>query len=168
MDDALLLLARSDSGALELERVPVDLGDVASAGAGALSTVAAGRQVGVTVDPEPAEVIGDPSRLRQLVSILVDNAVRHAPEGGTVRVGVRADGPDATLVVEDDGPGIRPEDLPRVFDRFYRGAGSPVGGTGLGLAIAAWIVERHGGRIDAANRPTGGARFTARIPLARR
>jgi signal transduction histidine kinase len=167
MVDDLLLLARSDSGALELERVPVDLGDVASAGAGALATVAAERRVSVTVDPEPAEVVGDPSRLRQLVTILVDNAVRHAPEGGTVRVGVRADGRDATLVVEDDGPGIRPEDLPRVFDRFYRSAGSPDGGTGLGLAIAAWIVERHGGRIDAANRAAGGARFTARIPLSR-
>jgi signal transduction histidine kinase len=99
--------------------------------------------------------------------ILVDNAIRHAPSGTNVSVLVRADGPDATLIVDDEGPGIRPDDLPRVFDRFYRAAGAPGGGTGLGLAIAAWIVERHDGRIEAANRPTGGARFTARIPLAR-
>ena len=167
MVEDLLLLARSDSGAIELDRVPVDLGDVATDGASSIAKVASERRVAVAVDPEPAEVSGDPTRLRQLVMILVDNAVRHAPPESTVAVRVRADGPDATLVVDDEGPGIRPEDLPRVFDRFYRAAGSPSGGTGLGLAIAAWIVERHDGRIEAANRPGRGARFTARIPLAR-
>jgi signal transduction histidine kinase len=84
-----------------------------------------------------------------------------------VVVHVRVEGPDATLVVEDEGPGIRDEDLPRLFDRFYRAAGAPGGGTGLGLAIAAWIAERHGGRIEAANRPEQGARFTVRLPIAR-
>lgn len=167
MVDDLLLLARSDSGALELERIPVDLGDVASDGASSLAVVATERGVTVTVDPEPAEVSGDPARLRQLVMILVDNAVRHAPSGGHVSVQVRSDGSEATLVVDDDGPGIAPDDLPRVFDRFYRAAGAPGEGTGLGLAIAAWIVERHDGRIEAANRPAGGARLTARIPLLR-
>ena len=167
MVEDLLLLARSDSGALELEHVPVDLGDVASDGASSLAKVATERGVAVTVDPEPAEISGDPARLRQLVMILVDNAIQHAPAGTKVAVQVRADGPDATLIVDDEGPGIRPDDLPRVFDRFYRAAGAPGGGTGLGLAIAAWIVERHDGRIEAANRPSGGARFTARIPLAR-
>ncbi len=122
---------------------------------------------GLEVDPEPAEVAGDPARLRQLVSILVDNAIRHAPAGSRVDVRVRQDGGDAVLTVEDEGSGVRPEDLPRVFDRFYRAAGAPGGGTGLGLAIAAWIVERHGGRIAAANRDEGGARFTVRLPLTR-
>lgn len=167
MVEDLLLLARSDSGAVELERVPVDLGDIASDGASALGKVATDRGVAVTVDPEPAEIQGDPARLRQLVMILVDNAIRHAPDGGHVSATVRVDGPSATLVVDDDGPGIAPEDLPRVFDRFYRAAGAPGGGTGLGLAIAAWIVDRHGGRIEAANRADGGARFTVRLPVAR-
>jgi len=67
-------------------------------------------------------------------------------------------------VVDDDGPGIRPDDLPHVFDRFWRAADAPEGGSGLGLAIAAWIVERHGGTIRAENRPAGGARFTAVLP----
>jgi signal transduction histidine kinase len=164
MVDDLLLLARSDSGAIALERVLVDLGDVASTGASALGPVATAKGVTIAVDPEPAEVVGDPARLRQLVVILVDNAVRHVPAGGHVNVRVRVVDGEATLVVEDDGPGIRPEDLPRLFDRFYRGAGAPGGGTGLGLAIAAWIVERHGGRIEGANRPAGGAVFTARLP----
>jgi two-component system, OmpR family, sensor histidine kinase CiaH len=167
MVEDLLLLARSDSGALELERVPVDLGDVASDAASSLSKVATDRGVTVLVDPEPAEVRGDPARLRQVVVILLDNAIRHSPTGGDVRLRVRADGPAANLVVEDQGPGIAPEDLPRVFDRFYRAAGAPGGGTGLGLAIASWIVEHHDGRIEAANVATGGARFTATIPLAR-
>jgi signal transduction histidine kinase len=168
MVDDLLLLARSDSGAIELERVSLDLGDVASSGASALGLLAQQRSVRLLVDPAPAEVAGDPARLRQLVGILVDNALRHAPPGSAVDVRVRTDGADAVLVVEDEGPGIKPEDLPRVFDRFYRAAGSPGGGTGLGLAIAAWIVERHGGRIGAANREPSGARFTVRIPLQQR
>jgi signal transduction histidine kinase len=121
----------------------------------------------VAGDPEPAEVEGDPARLRQLVVILVDNAVRHVPSGGHVTVRVRVEGAAARLVVEDDGPGIRPEDLPRLFDRFYRASGAPGEGTGLGLAIAHWIVERHDGHIEAANRPGGGAVFTVRLPLAR-
>ena len=168
MVEDLLLLARSDSGAMELERVPVDLGDVASSGALALTRVAADRGVGLVVDPVPAEVVGDPARLRQLVGILVDNALRHAPGGSQVGVRVRAEAGNAILVVEDEGPGIRPEDLPRVFDRFYRAAGAPGGGTGLGLAIAAWIVERHGGRIAAANHEPHGARFTVQLPLIQR
>jgi two-component system, OmpR family, sensor histidine kinase CiaH len=168
MVDDLLLLARSDSGAVELERVPLDLGDVAASGASALSRLAADRKVSLVVDPIPAEVSGDPARLRQVVGILVDNAIRHAPAGSRVDVRVRTDGSDAVLVVEDEGAGIRPEDLPRVFDRFYRAAGAPGGGTGLGLAIAAWIVERHGGRIAAANRESSGARFTVRLPLIQR
>lgn len=165
MVDDLLLLARSDSGALSLERQPLDLGDVASAGASALATLATERGVAVTVDPEPADLVGDATRLRQLVVILVDNAIRHSPAGGTVRVSVRRSGGEAVLSVDDEGPGIRPEDGPRLFDRFYRAAGSPGGGTGLGLAIAAWIVAAHGGSIMATNRSEGGARFSARLPL---
>jgi signal transduction histidine kinase len=84
-----------------------------------------------------------------------------------VTVRVRADGDAAVLAVEDSGPGIRPEDLPHVFERFWRADDAPSGGTGLGLAIAAWIVERHGGRIAAVNRPEGGALFEARVPLQR-
>ena len=68
------------------------------------------------------------------------------------------------ITVDDDGPGIRPEDLPHVFERFYRAPGAPGGGTGLGLAIAAWIVDRHGGRIAVSNRAGGGARFLVWLP----
>ena len=160
----LLLLARSDSGAVALERIPVDLGDVAADGASAMGKPATDRGVRVEVDPQPAVVAGDPARLRQLVMILVDNAIRHSPIDGRVGVAVRAVANGASLVVEDDGPGIRPEDLPHLFERFYRAPGAPGGGTGLGLAIAAWIVDRHGGRIEVANRAEGGARFVVNLP----
>jgi signal transduction histidine kinase len=163
--DDLLLLARTDAGTIEIDRAPVDLGDVAVEAVGPLTAMAAERGVTLVADPLPAEVDGDALRLRQLVKILADNAVAHTPSGGSVVVRVRPDAGYALLAVEDDGPGIRGEDLPHVFERFWRADNAPAGGTGLGLAIAAWIVERHGGRIAAANRPEGGARFEARIPL---
>jgi signal transduction histidine kinase len=162
--DDLLLLARSDSGAVALEHIPVDLGDVAADGASAMGKPATDRGVHVVVDPQPAVVAGDPARLRQLVMILIDNAIRHSPADGRVGVAVRAETGGASLMVEDDGPGIRPEDLPHLFERFYRAPGAPGGGTGLGLAIAAWIVDRHGGRIEVSNRAEGGARFVVSLP----
>ena len=162
--DDLLLLARSDSGAISLDRLPIDLGDVAAAAASSLAKPAGAKEVSVEVDPEPAMVEGDAARLRQLVFILVDNAIRHSPMGGHVRVAVRREGGSALLDVEDDGRGVTPEDMPHVFDRFWRATGAPAGGTGLGLAIAKWIVERHHGSIEVFNRQGGGAQFRVRLP----
>jgi len=164
--DDLLLLARSDSGAVPLERMPMDLGDVASDAASAVGRAAESRGVRVQVDPEPAMLEGDPARIRQLVLILVDNAVRHSPRGGIVDVRVRREGALACLEVADQGPGLRPEDMPHVFDRFWRAPGAPSGGTGLGLAIARWVTERHGGRIGVANREGGGAIFRVELPAS--
>ena len=161
--DDLLLLARSDSGAVALEHVPLDLGDTAFDAASALGRAAEDRGVRVLVDPEPAIVEGDPARLRQLVMILVDNAVRHSPRGGAVGVTVRSASGIASIEVTDEGPGVRPEDMPHVFDRFWRAPGAPSGGTGLGLAIAKWIVDQHAGRIGVANRETGGAAFRVEL-----
>jgi signal transduction histidine kinase len=160
----LLLLARSDSGAISLEAVPVDLDDIATDAAAALRGPAEAKQVTLLVDPQPAPTIGDPTRLRQLVTVLIDNAIRHSPDGGSVRITVRRAGDLVTIAVEDQGKGLRPEDLPRVFDRFWRAPDAPSGGTGLGLAIAKWIAERHGGAISAGNRPEGGARFEVDLP----
>ena len=163
--DDLLLLARTDAGTIEIDRAPVDLAEVAVEAVGPLTAMAAERGVTLVADPLPAEVDGDALRLRQLVKILVHNAVAHTPGGGSVTVQVRPADGAGVLVVEDDGPGIREEDLPHVFERFWRADDAPSGGTGLGLAIAAWIVTRHWGRISAGNRPGGGARLEARIPL---
>ena len=161
----LLLLARSDSGAVPLERMPLDLGDVAVDAVSVLERVAGDRGVRLTVDPSPAMLTGDPARLRQLVTILVDNAIRHSPRGGTVEVTVRGEDGIAWVQVTDEGPGVSLEDMPHVFDRFYRSPDAPSGGTGLGLAIARWVAERHGGRIGVATRETGGAMFRVELPV---
>jgi signal transduction histidine kinase len=115
------------------------------------------------LDAAPVQLTGDADRLRQLAAILIDNAIRHSPRGGTVLVTILTDG-RPTLWIEDDGPGIRADDLPHLFDRFWRAADAPSGGTGLGLAIAAWIAEHHGGSIAASNRATGGAHFEVTMP----
>jgi signal transduction histidine kinase len=160
----MLLLARTDSGVVQVERVPLDLGDIAADAASSLAMLGQERGVKVILDPLPAPVTGDPLRLRQLVTILVDNAVRHSPSGSTVEARVRPVAGAAVLQVDDHGSGIKPEDLPRLFERFWRADDAPAGGTGLGLAIAKWIVEQHGGQIGAVNRPDGGASFTVWLP----
>ena len=115
--DDLLLLARSDSGVVELAREPIDLGDIAAEATGGLAALAAGSNVHLALDPAPSEIVGDSARLRQLVAILVDNAIRHGPAGGTVTVTVRVEGgaghgsreKEAVLTVDDEGPGIAVE-----------------------------------------------------------
>ncbi len=161
--ESLLLLARADSGAVEVERVPTDLSVAASAAADLLRPLAEERGVTLVVDAAPAPLVGDPLRLRQLATILTDNAVRLTRPGGTVSVRTRRDGGTAVLAVDDQGPGIRADDAPHLFERFWRAADAPPGGSGLGLSIAAWIADRHSGRVVAANLPGGGARFEARL-----
>jgi signal transduction histidine kinase len=162
--DDLLLLARADSGAIELERRPIDLADVAADAVAPLAQLASERKVALVLDPEPAPAVGDAGRLGQVVEILVDNAVRHSPPDGTVVVRTRTERDGASVVVEDEGPGIAAEDAQRIFDRFWRAPGAPDGGTGLGLAIARWVVERHGGSIVVDPSASRGARFTVRLP----
>jgi len=160
----MLLLARTDSGVVQLDRVSLDMGDIAAEAASTLTALGQERGVKVVLDTTPAPISGDPLRLRQLVTIVVDNAIRHSPAGSTVSVWVRSESGGALLQVDDQGPGIKPEDLPRLFERFWRADNAPAGGTGLGLAIAKWIVDQHGGSIGVFNRPEGGASFWARLP----
>jgi signal transduction histidine kinase len=163
--EELLLLARSDSGAVEIRREPMDLSAVVAETLPRLGDLAAARGVVVSLDSAPAAMVGDRERLAQLVTILTDNAIRFSPPGGMVHVAVGAANGRARLAVEDLGPGIRPEDLPRLFDRFWRAPDAPPGGVGLGLSIAAWIVQQHRGQITAENRPGTGARFEVSMPV---
>jgi len=122
------------------------------------------RKVSLVLDPLPALTVGDAGRLRQVVAILVDNALRHSPPDGHVVVRTRAERDGATLVVEDEGPGVNSANASHIFERFWRAPGAPDGGTGLGLAIARWVVERHGGSISVGPALPRGARFTVRLP----
>jgi signal transduction histidine kinase len=160
----MLLLARTDSGAVQLDHVPLDLADSAAEAVSVLASLGVERGVAVTLDPLPAPTSGDPLRLRQLVTILVDNAIRHSPSGSTVEVRVRPEPSAALLEIDDRGPGIKPDDMSHLWERFWRADDAPAGGTGLGLAIAKWIVDQHGGTIGAMNREDGGARFWVRLP----
>ena len=121
--------------------------------------------VQLRLDASPSPVTGDPDRLRQLIGIIVDNAIQHSPAGGIVNVEVRPHGKRAIATIQDAGPGIRPGDMPRLFDRFWRAADAPHAGTGLGLAIARTIASQHGGSIIASSTPGGGASFEVRLPL---
>jgi signal transduction histidine kinase len=162
----LLLLARADSGVVELHRQAVDLSDAAAEALHSLSHRAELLRVGLRLEASPAVVSGDPDRLRQLIGIIVDNAIRHAPPDTAVHVLVAPQGRQALVRVDDSGPGIRPGDMEHVFERFWRAPDAPHEGTGLGLAIARWIASRHGGTISAANRSAGGARFEVQLPLS--
>jgi signal transduction histidine kinase len=171
MDDLLsdlLLLARLDAERLDVEKKPFDLSVVAAEAAGRF--LARASEEGVRLEVElPAElpVCGDPGRAGQILAAVLDNAVRHTPEGGTVTLsGRRLDG-GAEASVTDTGPGIVPEHLPHVFDRFYRAEEARTrkgGGTGLGLAIARDLARAQDGELSAENAVGGGATFRLRLP----
>jgi len=106
----------------------------------------------------------DPRRIRQVLGNLLDNALRYSPKGGTITVTASRVDSEVHVSVKDEGPGVPPDDLPHVFERFYQGDKSRSGeGTGLGLAIARELVHAYGGRIWVTNR--GGAEFTFTLPL---
>lgn len=162
----LLSLARADSGVrLELEPVELD--------ALVVDTVRIQRQsarhVRMLVDSvEPAMVEGDPDRLRELLVILLDNAARYTPDGGSVAAALRVDGREAVVTISDTGIGIDEEEQGRLFERLHRGSAARrlrPSGTGLGLAIALWIVESHGGSIELLSRPEGGMIATVSLPV---
>jgi signal transduction histidine kinase len=122
-----------------------------------------------TVPPGAAEVWADPARIEQALQNLVANAVRHTPEGGRIALEAAAEGDLVRLIVRDSGPGIPAEHLPHIFDRFYKADVSrsdprSKAGSGLGLSIVKAIIERHGGRVSAANADGGGAEFRIELP----
>ena len=164
----LSLLARADSGAVAVEPAPIDLAAVLRAAIDGVTMLAEDRGVSLRVEAPPALLMpGDQSRLRQLLLILLDNALQHTPDDGAIVVGLERHGGQARLQVRDSGPGIDPRHLPHLFDRFYRADHERYEGTGLGLAIARWIAEAHGGQIVGANAAGGGAIFTVALPAPR-
>jgi two-component system OmpR family sensor kinase len=163
----LLMLARADAGqglkltGVELDRLVMEAFKEAR-------LLARGQKISLT-SIDQLQVEGDRDRLKQLLLILMDNAVRYTPEGGEIRMALNQEHGQARVTVQDTGIGISSEDLPHIFERFYRADKARVreaGGAGLGLPIALWIAERHGGTISVESSPGHGCTFTLRLPLA--
>ncbi|MFZ5595760.1 MAG: sensor histidine kinase [Bacillota bacterium] len=163
----LLFLARADSNQLELNMEKFSLSEVIQAAAAPFEPLAAkkGISLEMAITPE-LRYNGDKSRIAQLVLILLDNAIKHTPPGGKVKLELRRAG-GMEIVVSDTGEGIENEHLDRIFERFYRIDRSRTrqdGGTGLGLAIADWIVKSHRGAIKVASTPGRETTFRVHLP----
>ncbi|NUT53989.1 MAG: HAMP domain-containing histidine kinase [Saccharothrix sp.] len=163
--DDLHDLAQADAGTLRLHPEPMDAADVVEQ---VVAAHAADRSVAVAARTEgELFLVADPVRLRQAVENLVTNAIRYTPEGGSVSVTARLDG-GVVIEVADTGVGIAPDDLPHVFDRFWRADKSrsrTTGGSGLGLAITRHLVEAHGGTVTAVSEPGRGSTFRIALPV---
>ena len=167
----LLRLAQLDAGQEVLECAPADVPALVAGIVDDLAEAVAAKQLVVTTDVEPATrgVRVDAGKVHDILRNLVENAVNYTQPGGAVQVSASLSGGQLALQVTDNGPGIPPGDLGRVFERFYRvdkSRGRP-GGTGLGLAIVKHLTGLHGGTVAVENRPGGGARFAVRVPPAR-
>ncbi len=165
--DDLLVLARADAGKLQLRSVQIDLKQLLEDSAALLEPLAAQRNLSVTVQGEPVVVKGDPDRLAQLVTNLLSNAIFYNVDGGKVSLQASIDNHEAVINVGDTGVGISPNELPHVFERFYRvdkARSRTAGGNGLGLPICKSIVEAHGGSIAISTRRDEGTIVTVRLP----
>lgn len=169
MVSELLELSRIESGRVPLARIPTHPIDILQPAYERLCLQAARAELSFEVScPEELPlVLADASRMQQVVVNLVHNAIKFTPAGGQVVVGAEQDGAKVRFWVRDTGSGISAEDLPRIFERFYKvDRARSTSGTGLGLAIARHLVEAHGGRIWAASEPGKGSTFTFTIPIA--
>ena len=162
----LLLLARLDEGR-PLQREPVRMDEVVTEAVETAQTVDPARPIGL--DTEPVVVLGDRDRLRQMVDNLLSNTRAHTPSEAPVQVAVGRQNSNAVIEVSDDGPGMSPEVLERVFERFYRADAARTrahGGAGLGLSIVAAVAEAHGGTAAAQTKAGRGTTFRIVLPLA--
>ena len=166
--ESLLALARFDAGQEVLNRLPVDFSKLIPDCVELVQTLADERGVKICCELSPLEINGDAGRLAQVVTNLLTNAIQYNRPEGEVCVKLAAQNGLAVLTVADTGQGIAPEDLPRVFERFYRADKSRTGGgsAGLGLSICKAIVEAHGGTIEAAGQENAGTTFTVWLPMA--
>jgi two-component system phosphate regulon sensor histidine kinase PhoR len=163
--DELLDLSRIESGAIELHPEEVDLAAVMKEAADSIRGAHRERDIKLSLPEEPALVECDKKSIMRIACNLLDNAVKYSADGTTVQVEARDEGEVVVLAVHDQGAGIAPEDLPRVFERFYKAdASRSNAGVGLGLAIVKHLVRAHRGTVVADSPETGGTTFTVRLP----
>jgi len=169
--DDLRTIGLAESGVLPLRMGPVAVRGLIDDVAQAFAARAQASRIRLDVDASPDLVVSaDADRLRQVLGALIDNAIRHSPEGGAVAIEARPAGRRVRMSVHDAGPGIDPTDLPHLFDRFYQADPArdrSTGTSGLGLAIVRALVEAHGGTTGAENHPEGGARFWIELDQGR-
>jgi signal transduction histidine kinase len=168
----LLLLAQAESGKLPLDRRVVELDTLLLEAMQQMRVLARDRLQMRIGEIDQVLICGDQDRLKQVLVNLIGNAINYTPSGGEVIMGLSKEGGQARLIVADTGPGIPAEDLPHVFERFYRGEKSRTRsrdgkGFGLGLSIAYWIVRNHGGRIEVDSGEGKGTTFCVWLPLAK-
>jgi len=163
----LLDLSRIEAGSMRPDKGWYDVGALIDGVVGRLRVVIADHQLRTEVPDDLPPVFLDYVEIDQVLSNLVENAAKYTPAGTEISIGVRRLGPEIEIEVADRGPGIRPEDLPHLFDAFFRAARpDQPRGTGLGLAVARGLIEAHDGRIRAENRHDGGARFVFTLPIS--
>jgi signal transduction histidine kinase len=164
----LMDISEAETGTMALTREPVPLSALVQQTVDLYEDAAEDRAIVIETEVDEGLVVPvDRTRMRQVLANLLDNAVKYTPEGGRVRIRARAHDGRAVLTVEDTGPGIPPDELPRVWERLYRGDRSrSTRGLGLGLSLVKAIVEAHGGSVDVSSVPGTGSRFEIRLPLS--
>jgi heavy metal sensor kinase len=166
LTESLLELARLDAGQEQMKRLKFDLSQTARNCVELIRPMADERSIKIHCELSPLECVGDSERIAQVITNLLTNAIQYNQAGGGVRLMAQSQNGMAMLAVSNTGRGIPAEDLPHLFERFYRADQSRTSGnTGLGLAISRAIVEAHGGTIEVASRPDAGTTFTIRLPL---
>jgi signal transduction histidine kinase len=167
MLNTLMDISEAESGAMQLQREPVRLAEIVARAVDLYRDVADAKGVTLSVDaPADVTVAADRTRLEQVAANLIDNAVKYTPHGGHVDVQVRREEGTASLRVHDTGPGIAPDELPRIFDRLFRGDTSRAErGLGLGLSLVRAVVEAHGGTVDVVSEPGRGSTFSVVLPI---
>lgn len=165
----LLDLSRLEAGLVALDMDNHDVGDLIESAASAFKPVARDRAIIFSVYPPdpPLELRCDRARIESALCNLLDNALKHTPAGSRVEIGAGPAGDTVQLWVRDDGPGIDREDLPRIYERFYRGRNARVEGSGLGLTIVQSIVHAHGGRVSVESEPGAGSLFVLDLPSSK-
>ncbi len=165
--EQLLFLARGDNNTITLQLESFSLADLVREVVHETQMIDASHNFDARVFE--VNVSADRGLIKQALRILVDNAIKYTPPGGHITVAARKDGGNALLSVQDDGIGIVPEAVPKIFDRFYRADESrtrATGGAGLGLSIAKWITQRHSGSMEVLSREGIGTRITLLLPSA--
>jgi signal transduction histidine kinase len=160
----LQVLGSAEAAGFSLERTNTDLSKLADETAREFAGLFEGVSIRLQTRLEPVTVWADQIRVGQIVANLLSNALKYTPKGGLVRLEVTAEQPWAIIRVSDSGPGVPADELPHIFDRFFRGRTASPSGTGIGLAVVAELARAHGGTAEATSQPGQGATFSIRLP----